>query len=80
MAICRQSRSIPVLSDTNQIEWYPNLAYRASPLDVHPARKYPELDLLPNCGLYRQFTDSPDSIMWVSDPSRKEMVWNHFIP
>lgn len=70
----------PVLSDTNQIEWYPNPFYRRCTLDVHPARAYPELDLLPDCGLYQQFTEAPDSIMWVSDPSRKEKVWSHFVP
>jgi glucose-6-phosphate isomerase len=70
----------PTLTAVNEIEWRANPAYRVSNLDVHPARAYPELDLLPDCGLYQQFVRNPDSVMWVSDPSRKRTVWGDFSP
>lgn len=70
----------PVLGSNSEIEWRANPAYRESRLEVHSARDYPELDLRPDCGLYEQFLKDPDSIMWVSDPARKQAVWEGFRP
>jgi glucose-6-phosphate isomerase len=70
----------PVLTPSDEIEWRPNPAYRASKLETHDAREYPELDLVPGISLYGQFLQNPDSIMWVSDPVRKESLWPTFIP
>lgn len=70
----------PVLTATDAIEWRANPAYRASTLDVHSVRNYPELDLVPGRSLYEQFLQAPDSIMWVSDPARKEDIWAEFVP
>ena len=70
----------PVLNADDEIKWRANPAYRTSKLDWHLARNYPELDLLPEYGLYEQFLQDPDSIMWVSDPARKQQVWRNFRP
>lgn len=70
----------PVLSSTDEIGWRANPAYRTSKLSIHPARGYPELDLDPDRDIYRQFVDDPESLMWVSDPARKQSVWNNFLP
>ncbi len=70
----------PVLSATDEIEWRANPAYCRSRLDIHPARDYPELDLSASEGLYEQFLRDPDSIMWVSDPVRKQAIWDIFRP
>ncbi len=70
----------PVLDSENKIEWRANPAYQASNLEVHAARAYPELDLLPDRSLYQQFLDDPDSVMWVSDPARKQFAWKNFKP
>ncbi len=70
----------PVLNATGEIEWRSNSSYRTGKLDVHSARNYPELDLSPECSLYEQFLKDPDSIMWVSDPARKQQVWKDFRP
>jgi glucose-6-phosphate isomerase, archaeal len=68
----------PILGASNEIEWRPNPAYRASEIDVHPARTYPELDVLPNGSIYDQFVKNPDSIGWVSNPASREDVWAQF--
>ena len=70
----------PVLTGVDEIQWRRNPAYRTSQLDVHPARAYPELDLAPGRGIYGQFVENPESVMWVSDPARKESIWERFIP
>jgi glucose-6-phosphate isomerase len=70
----------PVLSSGDRIDWRANSSYRTSHLQVHPARAYPELELASNCDMYRQFVDAPDSLMWVSDPARKKLLWNSFVP
>lgn len=70
----------PVLRSGDEIGWRPNPSYRTSHLTIHAARTYPELDLAPDCDMYRQFLDNPDSLMWVSDPARKKSVWNSFVP
>ncbi len=49
----------PVLTSTDEIEWRANPSYRAGNLEVHPARAYPELDLLHDCDIYRQFVENP---------------------
>jgi glucose-6-phosphate isomerase len=70
----------PVLDDRNRIHWRPNPTYRPSELTCHAARSYPELELDPNLSLYEQFLQKPDSLMYVSEPSRKADVWKDFLP
>jgi glucose-6-phosphate isomerase, archaeal len=70
----------PVLDDRNRIDWRANPTYRPSELTCNPARIYPELDLDPNLSLYEQFLQKPDSLMYVSEPSRKADVWKDFLP
>jgi glucose-6-phosphate isomerase, archaeal len=70
----------PILTAMDEIEWRANPAYRASNLDVHSARVYPELDLLPECSIYQQFVQNPESVMWISDPARKKTIWEDFKP
>lgn len=70
----------PVLNSSDQIEWHPNPAYRTGSLTIHPARAYPELDLDPDRDIYRQWVDDPESVMWVSDPARKQPLWSDFLP
>ena len=70
----------PVLDDRNRIHWRPNPTYRPSELTRHAARSYSELELDPNLSLYEQFLQKPDSLMYVSEPSRKADVWKNFVP
>lgn len=70
----------PLLTTTNEIEWRANLSYKSAGIGIHTARVYPELDLIPDCGLYQQFLNDPESLMWVSDPARKAAVWSNFQP
>lgn len=70
----------PVLNPADEIGWRANPAYRTSKLNIHAARAYPELNLVPGSGIYQQFVDDPDSLLWVSDPARKKSLWNTFIP
>ncbi|MGH9616433.1 MAG: glucose-6-phosphate isomerase family protein [Acidobacteriaceae bacterium] len=70
----------PVLTSDDRIEWRANPTYRTEKLTIHAARPYPELDLLPDCDIYRQFVDNPESLMWISDPARKLSIWSDFLP
>lgn len=70
----------PIVTDTGAIEWRANPAYRASTLDVHAARIYPELGLASVGDIYRQYLLDPDSVQWVSDPVRKQSIWDAFRP
>ncbi len=70
----------PVLDDANRIEWKRNSSYAPSQLGSHDARAYPELELRPSLSLYKQFVEEPESMMYVSEPSRKESLWPAFIP
>jgi Glucose-6-phosphate isomerase (GPI) len=45
----------------------------------HAARTYPELELSPDLSLYEQFIREPDSLMYVSEPWRKEDIWRKFV-
>lgn len=68
----------PLLTPTNAIEWKANPSYQARPLDVHAARAYPELGLAQGRGIYQQFVENPESVLWVSDPARKRAIWEDF--
>lgn len=70
----------PILTPDNAIRWKANPAYRDRPLDVHTARDYPEFNLVPGRGLYAQFLQDPESLMWISDPARKQDLWPAFRP
>jgi glucose-6-phosphate isomerase len=70
----------PVLDDDDRIHWQPNQAYLPSELTQHSARSYPELELDPSLSLYEQFIRKPDSLMYVSEPTRKADIWKSFVP
>lgn len=70
----------PILDSRNEIKWRANPSYRATKLEIHDARDYPELDLIPGRNLYQQFLDNRNSLMWVSEPARKNDVWQRFKP
>jgi glucose-6-phosphate isomerase, archaeal len=70
----------PVLTENGEIVWRANPTYQQCNIDVHRARNYPELDLSVDQDIYQQFQNDPDSIMWVSDPACKEVVWADFRP
>jgi glucose-6-phosphate isomerase, archaeal len=70
----------PVLDEHNRIHWQPNPSYRSSELIRHSARSYPELELDPDLSLYERFIQNPDSLMYVAEPSRKEYLWEKFVP
>jgi glucose-6-phosphate isomerase len=70
----------PLLSDAGSINWQANECYRRSTLEHHRPRPYPELGLDPSRSLYAQFSEDPDSMMFVADPQRAASCWPEFIP
>jgi glucose-6-phosphate isomerase len=70
----------PLVSESGEFNWEANPRYRASRLEQHPARSYPELDLDSSRSIYGQFVDSPERIMFVSDPARAADCWSTFVP
>jgi glucose-6-phosphate isomerase len=70
----------PILTESDEITWEPNLHYGHSTLERHEPRGYPELGLDTSRSLYRQFIDNPDSVMFVADPERAADVWPSFAP
>ena len=70
----------PILDSENQIVWQQNPSYASPHLTSHKARAYPELELSPSLSLYEQFVQQPESLMYVSEPSRKEKLWPAFVP
>lgn len=70
----------PVLTAKDEIEWRANPSYQKPNLHVHSARIYPELGLLPDRSLYQQYLEDPNSVLWVSDPARKQSLWRDFRP
>lgn len=70
----------PVFNTEDAIEWRANSSYRKSNLETHAARRYPELGLVSNRGLYRQYLENPESVLWVADPARKQAAWQNFRP
>ena len=70
----------PTFTDSHSIEWKPNPTYKASTLEQHRPRTYPELGLNPRTSLYKQFVDDPDSVMFVAEPQRVAALWPDFVP
>lgn len=70
----------PVLTRGHGIFWEPNPSYSPSHLEQHGARGYSELGLNGSRSLYQQFTDNPESVMFVTDPKRAAAIWPTFIP
>lgn len=63
-----------------RIEWQANPRYETSQLSVHNARHYPELGILPDLPIYRQFEADPDRLQWVSEPARVASLWSTLEP
>ncbi|HLX82253.1 MAG TPA: glucose-6-phosphate isomerase family protein [Terriglobales bacterium] len=64
-----------------RIRWERNPSYRSYPsseLAIRGPRAYPELGLDPSTPIYEQFAKNPDSVQWVSEPSRAASVWPNF--
>jgi len=70
----------PVLDKQSKINWQPNPRYKRSVLSQHAARAYPELNLIGSMPIYQEFSRDPDSMQWVSDPSRYADLWPSFMP
>lgn len=70
----------PMLDDQDEIFWQPNQRYSAVPLFHHQAGSYKELGLSGDISIYEQFTRNPDSLQWVSEPSRFASLWASFEP
>lgn len=68
----------PVLDADKNISWEPNPSYQPSNLSVRTPRSYPELGLDLNTPIYEQFSANPESVQWVSQPSRVAPVWRSF--
>lgn len=62
------------------IEWQPNPAYGASTLCVGAPCDCSEFGVHSGIPLYRQFEQHPDTIQWVSEPSRVGDRWSGFNP
>jgi glucose-6-phosphate isomerase len=68
----------PILDTEGKIRWEPNPRYRPSELSIQGARAYPELGLDPSIPIYEQFARDPESVQWVSEPTRATSVWPNF--
>jgi glucose-6-phosphate isomerase, archaeal len=68
----------PIVDDTHSIRWEPNPSYRAGDLSIRGPRPYPELGLNSHTPIYEQFAADPESVQWVSEPSRATQVWSTF--
>jgi len=69
----------PLLSG-NGIEWQANPRYRPSELKLREPRSYPELGLLRETSIYRQFQLNPEAVQWVSEPAHLASLWSKFEP
>ena len=69
----------PVFADGG-IEWKRNPRYLDCSFKVHAARAYPELGLDAAVPIYRQYRRSPETLQWVSEPSRLASLWHQFEP
>ncbi len=70
----------PILGPAGTIRWQPNLHYRPSKMEVHPARTYPELAIDSTRTLYQHFLADPETVMWVPEPGRHATLWHTFLP
>ena len=67
-----------MLDDQDEVFWEPNRRYSATPIINLRARSYSELGLSRNISIYDQFAQDPDSLQWISDPSRFANLWASF--
>lgn len=71
----------PVFNDRNELEWLDNPAYRSSNLVCKGPEDYMEtLGIQRDIPIYTQFTQDHERFMFVSDPARKQAVWESFTP
>jgi glucose-6-phosphate isomerase len=68
------------ICDGPSVHWQPNPAYNDSVLEVGTARQVSEFGVQPGIPLYRQFEEHPDTLQWVSDPTRAGDLWTSFNP
>lgn len=64
----------------HELRWKPNPAYGVSCLGKKQAREYPELDIGRDTPIYEQFSEEPNTFLWISDPSKAASVWQKFVP
>jgi glucose-6-phosphate isomerase len=70
----------PLAGEGGAISWARNPRYRKSRLVCRSARSYPELGLASSVPVYQQYACKPESVQWVSDPSRFATLWPGFEP
>lgn len=65
----------------DDLEWEPNPSYPVlRELTVKPPADYRNLGLRPGIPIWQQYIDDPESVLWVSQPSRAERIWENFSP
>jgi glucose-6-phosphate isomerase len=71
---------VPSFNGDGSIRWTKNERYGESKFVERAARQYPELSLASGISIYKQFSESPDCVQWVSDPGLVADIWDRFIP
>jgi glucose-6-phosphate isomerase, archaeal len=66
--------------EAQQLKWERNPAYNASYVVKKQSRDCPELSVWRETPIYEQFSMNPDSLQWISNPSRAASIWEKFEP
>ena len=70
----------PVWGSGQQLKWQGNPAYKPSTIVRKEAREHPELSVWRQPPIYEQFARNPESLEWISDPSKAGTIWETFEP
>ena len=70
----------PVYGEDGILRWRPNPAYRPSELRIKAPSDHPELGIVKGEPIYRTFEKSPETFLWVVDPSQKKKIWKNYEP
>ena len=70
----------PLSDERHHVKWEGNPAYKGCCIAKKHAREYPELGVRRETPIYEEFSRNPESVQWISDPSKVASTWESFEP
>lgn len=70
----------PLVGVDGRLQWERNPMYQTQQLICKAPKTYPQLGIIPDVPIYRQFQENLDRFLFVSHPALKQNEWIDFVP
>jgi glucose-6-phosphate isomerase, archaeal len=70
----------PLSDESRGVKWERNPTYKVDCIVKRHTREYPELKVWREMPIYEQFSRNPESLQWISDPTKVASTWQTFEP